>query len=139
MGTVVVELDGEQHHVRLKLTSDELSVQKEELAYTASRTDHVDAAVLAKVGQLVQAVTVSGCVCVRVCVRVRAFVCGCACVCVCVHACLFVHVCVCVGVHVCVLCVCCVCVVCVCCVYVCVNPSIHLPGVPSCLSLWLTS
>lgn len=45
---MVVELDGEQHHVQLKLSSDELSVQKEELAYTASRIDHVDAAVLAK-------------------------------------------------------------------------------------------
>ena len=46
---MVVELDGEQHQVNLKLTSDELSIQREELAYTTSCTDHVDAAVLAKV------------------------------------------------------------------------------------------
>ena len=55
---MVIELDGEQHQVNLKLTSDELSIQREELAYTTSCTDHVDAAVLAKVGRLLQAVFV---------------------------------------------------------------------------------
>ena len=42
-------IGGETQDVRLKLTEDYLSLQKEELAFTVSCTDHVDAAVLAKV------------------------------------------------------------------------------------------
>ena len=48
-GTLTVEYNGQKQSVRLQLWGDSLTVQKEELAYTYSPTNHVDAAILARV------------------------------------------------------------------------------------------
>ncbi|ELU05829.1 hypothetical protein CAPTEDRAFT_219313 [Capitella teleta] len=47
-GVMVAEYHGQKQPVRLQLTEDALFLQKQELAYTYSPTDHVDAAILAR-------------------------------------------------------------------------------------------
>lgn len=50
-GVMVADYHGQKQSVRLQLTEDALFIQKQELAYTYSPTDHVDAAILARVSE----------------------------------------------------------------------------------------
>ena len=48
-GHAQTEIQGQLQEVRLQLMEDALVVQREELVYTQSTVDHVDAAILNKV------------------------------------------------------------------------------------------
>ena len=45
----MVELSGQAQVARLQLTADTLHIQRQELVYTHSATDHIDPSILARV------------------------------------------------------------------------------------------